>query len=512
VSIVAEAGDPTGGAREDAAAPIERETVGRNLANVLSSQVVSFALGLVIQIVQPRFVGPEGIGRVQLAFAIWSIAIVFVTFGTSSYLTLEMARDRDRGRALVGPIMLGRLVLFVVASCFVGAYAVAVGYDTEVLWLLAIAGVTMLFSTIAEGLSAAFVGMEQLRYPSLAVIVAKTAYTIVMVVVLAAGGGVYGLALTTIFQSLLTLALLRMWYGRRGPITLARPPGGYRALARASSGFLVAGAVIVIYTQIDMVAMSLLIDGDALGWYTVSDVLMSSMLFVPSVLMSVLFPLIGRLHVEDRAAVDDVMRRALSTLALAGVALGFGATVVAEPLCVLLYGEDFRKAGDVLAVLGIAAPFMFLTMMIGTLAQATGRKRFWTTLMAAAIVLSIGFDIVFVPLMDRVADNGAIGGALGYVATESLMVVIGVWKLAPGAWDRASAWRVGKIAVAGLSMVGLTWPLRDLFLAIPIAVGATVFVGAVVVLKILTPDEKHLLSRVAGKLPGGRVLVARGQA
>lgn len=480
-----------------------RASVARNLLDVASSQVVSFLLGLVAQIVQPRFVGPDGIGSIQLAFSIWLIAGTFIGFGTGSYLTLAMARDHKHGRALVGPVLLLRFALFGIASVGIALYAWAVGYETQILWLLAITGSTMLLTTVTETLTAAFTGLEQLKYPAGATIAAKFIYTIVMVVVLVAGGGVYGLALATSFNSALTVAILYLFYRRYGRITFGRPPEGFRLLVRGSVGFLIAGAVIVVYLQIDMVAMSLLVDEEQLGWYTVADVLMSSLLFIPSMLMSVLFPVIGRLHVEDTGAVDVMMRRALSTLALAGVAVGFGAAVVAEPFAVLLYGERFREAGDVLAVLGIAAPLMFLTMLLGTRAQATGRKRFWTTLMTLAIVLSIVFDIIFVPLMDRLADNGAIGGALGYVVTESMMVVVGIWKIAPRSWDRGAALRLAKIGLAGGLMVIAAWPLRMMFLPIPIAVGATVFIGAVLVLRILTPDEKQMLQRLVAKVRRG---------
>jgi O-antigen/teichoic acid export membrane protein len=478
-----------------------RASVARNMVDMVSSQFVSFALGIVVTIVQPRFVGPEGIGRVHLAFSIWLIAMVFVGFGTTAYLTLEMAKDHERGRALVGPIMVLRLGLFVVASFVIAIYSWMVGYGDEVLWLLAIAGSTMLLSTLADTISAAFTGLEQMRYSAATSVVAKLVYTLVVVVVLVAGGGVYGLAITSGVNSLLSLVLLWVFYRRFAEVTFARPSGGYRALVASSSGFLLAGAVIVIYLQIDMVAMSLLVGDDALGWYAAADGLMGSLFFIPTIMISTLFPVIGRLHADDTRAVEDIVRRAVSILMLAGVAVGFGVAVVAEPFCALLLGEEFRPAGQVLSVLGLAAPFMFTTMMLGTLAQATGRKRFWTTLMSAAIVVSVGFDIIFVPLMDEVAGNGAIGGALGYVVTESLMVGIAIWKMAPHTVDRSARIRLGKIYLAGATMVAAAWPLREHFLIIPVAVGACVFVAMVVLLRILTDDERDMLRRLGGRVP-----------
>jgi len=481
--------------------PDRRASIGRNLLDMMSSQVVTFLLGFVAQVVQPRYVGPDGIGQVQLAFSIWLIAQTLITLGTGSYLTLVMAQDPARGRALVGPVLLLRMALFVVASIGVAIFASNVGYSNEIKILLVIAGSTMLIMALADTYTSAFFGLEQMRYPARITIFAKLLYTIVMVAVLVLGGGVYGLALTTTINAVLTVTLLAFFYRRYGRISWKRPPDGYRGLVTASFGFMVAGAVVVIYLQIDMITMSLLVDETALGWYTVADVLMSSLLFIPTILISVLFPVIGRVHHEGAAESAELVRRSLSALTLTGVAIGFGAFIVAEPFCALLYGEDFRQAGQVLAVFGIALPFIFATMMLGTVALATGHKRFWTTLMVVGIVVSICFNIVVVPLMDERYGNGGIGGALGYIVTEAMMVIVGIRRMAPTAVDRRSMFRLTKIVASGFVMIAVAYPLRERFLLVPIGVGAVVFCASILLMRVLTDDERALLRRVGDRLP-----------
>lgn len=61
--------------------------------------------------------------------------------------------------------------------------------------------------------------------------------------------------------------------------------------------------------------------------------------------------------------------------------------------------------------------------------------------------------------------------------------------------------RLAKIVASGVMMIAAAYPLRDRFLLIPIAVGAVVFCVAVVILRVLTQDEKELLRRVAVRLP-----------
>jgi O-antigen/teichoic acid export membrane protein len=140
--------------------------------------------------------------------------------------------------------------------------------------------------------------------------------------------------------------------------------------------------------------------------------------------------------------------------------------------------------------MGVVLIFGFCTILLGQLAIATGRQRFWNTLMAAAIAVSIPLDLVFVPWMERAKGNGAIGGGLSYLVTEGFMLVIGAGHLAPHVVRRRELVRILKIVVAGGLMVMATWPWRDRFLLVPVVVGALVYSAVVVALGVITKDER----------------------
>ena len=57
-------------------------------------------------------------------------------------------------------------------------------------------------------------------------------------------------------------------------------------------------------------------------------------------------------------------------------------------LCVLLFGEQFRQSGPVLATFGIVLLLEFQNILLGRFALATGRTRFFITVMAVATVLT----------------------------------------------------------------------------------------------------------------------------
>jgi hypothetical protein len=102
--------------------------------------------------------------------------------------------------------------------------------------------------------------------------------------------------------------------------------------------------------------------------------------------------------------------------------------------------------------------------------------------------------------MQNLYGNGAMGGALSYVVTELLMVTVGLHYLPEGTLNRQRVSVAGRVVLAGLAMVAVVWPLRNLFIAIPIAAGAIVYVTMILLLRAVSDENKLLLKEQAVRI------------
>lgn len=484
---------------ETEAPPPQPPSMLRNLAHLLSAQMVTWVLAAVVTVVLPRYLGPEDIGRLRLPWAIWAIAQLFVMLGTSIYLTLEMARNRSRGMQLVGPILVLRFCAFLVSSGVLAIIMLFTGPDSRDTMIMILIGLTVLLTSLGDVFAAALTGLEQMSYPAMAGIISKALYTAAVVGVLIVGGDVVSVSAVGLVGSGSSLVILGWAFSRQGRVSFRSPFKPMRHIVAGSMAFFVAGAVLTVYQQVDTIIISTLVDKTALGWYTTADTLFSTLLFVPTVLLATIFPRFGRLHVEDRDGLIDLLHRAFSSLVVLAVPIGLGTVVTANTAAVLLYGDAFKETGPVLAVYGVVLILVYGTVLFGGLANATGRQRFWTTLLVISIIASIPLDIVLVPWTDRRFDNGAIGGALAYVFTETFMLIMGLWKIAPSLLQRSALVRTLKVLAAGAVMFACTWPLRDRFILIPIAVGIAVYAPLIVVFGALTADQRAIAWRVLAR-------------
>lgn len=479
-------------------------TVGRNMGALFSSQLVTWVMATVLVWLVPRYLGAADFGAVRLAQAIWMIAGVLVMFGTATLLTVDIAKHRNTARSLTRNVLRVRFVLFGVAVPVVAAVLVFGPYERSTIEVSAIIGVGAAFNLFVNAYTAGLHGLQEMGHTARIDVISKAFVTVATISVLLLGGRLLPVALVAVVSSVLAAALLgRAFYTSTTELTAPATLAG-RSLLAAAAPFLVVEATRVIYQQIDTVVMSLLVDEEAIGWYATADILFGSLLFVPVIVATALFPAIAALHERAPDEVGPLLRRSFNTLLLASVPIGLGTIVVAPSVVRLLYGPGFAETAPVLAVFGVVVILSSQTILLGRFALATGKVRFWSSLMVVVTVLSVPLDIVLVPWTDQRFDNGAIGGALAYVVTETLLITIGIWKVAPDLISRVTMARIARCSIAGAAMLAVSWPLRDRFFIVPGAVSLVVYVVVVVVLRTLTDQEKSMIWRVRSKLPGRR--------
>jgi O-antigen/teichoic acid export membrane protein len=438
-----------------------RRSVAKNAATLLGSQTFTWVLATIMLSLLPRFLGPVAAGQLRIAGSLWAMVSVLAAFGTATFITVEVAKRREIAVALVRSTNRLRIAVFIALCPFVALFIWLAGYDRTTVIIAALFGGSACIGLLAATYAAALLGLQEMGQTARVEIVTKFLATSVTAVVLVLGGRAYALVILWTFLAAFGLAMSVKAVKRVVPAGQTATTFVGRALVRASLPFLLAEGSLVIYQQIDTVVMSLLVGKEAIGWYSAADVLFGSLLFVPVILMTSMFPAIAEKFQHDPDEVGRMLHRTFHSLLLIAVPIGIGTIVVSKSFVRLIYGAKFAPSAQVLQIYGVVTILSCMTILLGRFALATGHVRYWTMLMVAAIAVSIPLDLVLVPWTDRRYHNGAMGGALAYVVTESLMLTAGIIKLAPRLIDRVSLARIARCVLAGGAMFVAGWPLRD---------------------------------------------------
>jgi O-antigen/teichoic acid export membrane protein len=472
------------------------------------SQMLTWGMTLLLTIYLPRKLGATAIGQLHLGSSLWMVAGIAVGFGMDTFLTKAVARTPGRAAGLLRRSLLLRLGLYVVVFGLVTLYARQV-YAADTLAVIVVAGVGTLFWQFSSAIQATLQGLERMEFISIGTVAGKVFVTIVSLALLFMGYGVLVMAAVSAAGGLVT-ALVQGGYLQRilPPATGEVVTGG--EMLRAGLPYLANGLLLTGYMQLDVVIISLLVNETVVGWYGTADRLFGTLLFIPSVFITAVFPTLARLAKDEGDALAHMMRRSFDLLLWLALPMGFGILALARPAVRLLYGEAFDPSGPVLALFGIVLIFTYLNMLVGYFLISVDRQKVWAWVQGAALAISIPLDLVLVPWTQQQYANGAIGGVLAFIITEALMFVAGLWLLPAGSltWQR-NGWR-GLRALAAAALMGLlVWQLRGWFLAIPVAVGAASYALLLWLLRVVPAEDWRFL-RWLGRRMMSRIGLAGG--
>lgn len=475
------------------------KTVAKNAGILFSTQFVTWGLSLVVTIFLSRFLGPEGTGKLNLANSLWAIMIIVATFGLDSLLTKEIARSSEDLSEILGTTIVLRSIIFVIGSLIVLAYSFAVGYPLDTIQVIIIAGFNALLLQQINTFDAAFRGMERMEFNSIPLIGGKFAYALLIVISILLNASVHVIAAVSIAASLINLGAQIFFFGKLHAIRLKFNRARVIWLIKGGLPFLFVSVFIVIYHQVDVVILSLLLNEQAVGWYGAATHITGNLLFVPTVFMTAIFPTLSRLYVGAKDSMQLLFCKSFNLLLIIGVAVGLGIMLVAPSFVTLIYGPAYEKSGLILSFRGIVLIVTYMNMLVGLYFVTSDRQHVWTWVMAVATVLTIPLDLLLIPICEQIFANGAVGGAVSYLFTETGMFLFGFIKLRREVFNWDTVNRGMRIVAAGLGMVAITWYFRSMFIVIPVLIGGVSYTALILLLQVLTKEDRMLLASVAQK-------------
>lgn len=472
-----------------------RRSLGRNILAILSSQVATWSLSAVLLVVMPRYLGPVALGQLRISTSMWAVVTVIAVFGTSSFMSIEIAKRHQQARPLSGSVTRLRASVFASTLPGVALFVTLAGYESRLVLIVAIGAVGALAGSISGTQRSALLACEQMGVTGGIDVAAEVLTVVTVVFALVVGAGVVTIACVTAATMVVAAALFRRGLLRTTPPTDEPPLFRGWTLMRRGSPFFFADAMVTIYLQVDTLVISLIASEREIGWYATADSIFGSLLFVPAVLLTAIFPRVARLHHEKPEDVPPLLLQAFSTMLLVGVWIGLGTVVVSRSFTQTLFGPAFSGSGPVLAIFGLVTILGHQTIVLASFAIASGKAKLVGTMLLVSTIASIPLDLVLVRWTRNSYGNGAIGAGLAYIVTEGIQIVMSIAFITPSIVCRATGLRAARCIVAGGAMLAVGWPLRNRSFLLSGAAASLMYFVAHVVLRTADDFERETLKR-----------------
>lgn len=427
---------------------------------------VSVLLAAVTSVLLLRYLGVETFGLYGVVAALLGIVASLTEGGLSvvGARDLALAPRGEARRRLLGSLLLLRIVLTAAGVAAAAAFALAAGYRPVVVGgtLLAGVGVLLLNAQVTISLPlrvelrmGAVTGVEVLNQASTLALVA---------LLVAVGAPLLAFFGVQVAVGALAVAVTAALVGR----AFTRPifdRDVMRRLVREALPVAAAVAMNVVYLRLLVVLVSLIATEVATGLFATSFRVFEMLVGLPTLVLSIALPALAVHLAEDRERFAYGLQRLTEVALLAGLFQALVVASLAEPAIALLYGEEYRGAGPILAVQAVALVPLFVgqTWTLGLLALRRQAAVAAANAVALAFVLGVGTALV--------VWDGADGAAWAAVATESLLALLLLAALLRSGRDVAPrlgfAWR--PLVAAGAGVVPLLALDRSGWVEAPLA-------------------------------------------
>jgi O-antigen/teichoic acid export membrane protein len=490
--------------REEKHASTTTQRVAKNslapMALNLFNRVIDFAFAaLMLRILQP-----ENAGNFYFAVVIVGWVEIFTNFGLNTFLTREVSRDRSGANRFFANTSILRLILggialpvLIVALLFGNGLFQLTQETAITIVLLALAQIP---SSLSTGMTAMFYAYEKAEYPAALGVVTVLLKVFLGVPALLAGWGIIGLGAVSLIVNCITFGVMyflawRLNIARMGMRAYEREndPALRRGMLRESFPLMLNHLLATLFFKVDVPMLQAMRGPTVVGWYSTAYKWIDALNIIPAYSTMALFPVMSRQATEDKEALMRSTRFAIKFLVMLALPIAVMTTFLAPFLVLLLGGPSYLPyAAVALQIMIWSIPFGWINSIVNYILIALGQQSKLTRAFVIGLTFNISANLILIPRFSFVA--AAVVTILSELVEGLVFMFYLERSLGSIQWIRL-LWRLFVSAGAMLIVMALAWPLHPI---VALIAGPLVYLGGLLVLRVIGPEEKRVLNRLRG--------------
>jgi len=401
-----------------------RPTMRRILANTawLSwDQAFRMGFSLVAGLWVARYLGVELWGVLTYSLALVGVFVPFITLGLDGIMVRDLVVGNEAAGRLLGTGFFIKSIGAIVAGISSLLLVIALRPGVPVLVVMVgVLSLGMIFTTF-DVIEYWFRSRVESRYSVIARNIGVAAAGIAKVVLIVVGATVVAFAAAIALEYVIVaLALLMVYRQRGGKIrdwSVSR--GTTWAYLREGWPLGLTSMALAILLQANEVVLGQMVGAEQVGLYSASRRLAEIWFFVPLAVATSVGPSLVAFRSESPETYRARMVQVFSALAAFAIPICLLATVFAEPVVVLVFGNEYREAASSLRVYIWVLPFFSWLVAQSTwdINEGLGKERL--VRMSLGVVTLLALDIGLVPPF------GAIGASISAAAAFCVVGFLG---------------------------------------------------------------------------------------
>ena len=394
---------------------LKRFLKNRTVANagwIIGGRIANKLLAFLVGILTARYLGPGNYGLVNYAATYTTFFASLCTLGINSVIIKNFVdHPGEEGQAIGTTLVLRAVSSVLSAVMIVGVASFLDRKEPMTILVVAVSSIGLIFQ-IFDTFNQWFQYHLQSKYTAAATVASYIAVSGYKLFLLIRGKSVVWFALATSVDYIVLAAVLVAVYWKTGGPALSVSGRKAKQLLGASVSFILASLMASVYASTDKLMLKHLLNDAAVGYYGVAVSLSTTWAFLLQAVITSVQPSIIQVYESDRVLFERRNRQLYAIVFYGAMTISLVICLLAEPIVLYLYGEDYAGAVLPLQIVVWYTAFSYLGVARNTWMVCENRQIYLKYLYFCAALINILLNAVFIPV------SGAAGAAAASLLTQ----------------------------------------------------------------------------------------------
>lgn len=374
--------------------------VFNNSSWLLAERIIGIISSLILSIYLTKFLGVEGFGRLNFILSVVALIIPIASMGLNGILIRELVNKPGCSGVILYTSFLLRFISSVVvlsvlvASTYIGDWFPH--YDRPNLLILAIGNVFLCFQVVDYWFQSKLLSLYMVKIRVVTLVV----FSFLKVISLIYSGTLELIIIITASEIFIQSLFLLLPYKRiANNFNEWKFDFSYaKQLLSQSYWLILSGFAAVLYLKIDQVMIGILLGSEGVGVYALAARLSEIWYFIPTAIVTSIFPLLLASKKESMVKYNLHLERAFSILFWLALVIAVFMQFLATPLIHFIYGEHFSQSANVLTIHIWSGVFIFMRTLFSKWIIAEGYLYFSLLSQGAGALINVFLNYLLIPI------------------------------------------------------------------------------------------------------------------
>lgn len=468
------------------------KSIFKNTSWLTISQVITSICAFLWTIIIARYLGVSDYGIVSFAISFTSLVGIVMDLGMSTYITREIAKNRNSVNKYFNNIFIFKLILAIILFFISGLILYLLGYPQWTILITLLFTIELIFMSMTVFLNGVFQAFEEVKYQAIGSILNSSLLLIGILITLGFDLGVVAIALSYTLSYFIYFSYILLKYIQT--FSFPKFEIDVKFIKRVlieSIPFGLTNFFYTIYFSIDIVMLSYISGDYATGLYKSAYNIITVFTTFFVVYQAVIFPVMSKFFKESQNLIKISYELSIKYLLLIIIPISAIIFFYARPIVDLIYSNQYSLASTPVQILIWTVLFLFINGAASVLLNAINQEKTVTKIYIIAALFNVCLNLILIPVYSYD------GAAIATVISEILITILTLYFMSKTNYkpDLSLLKSVIKLVICGIILIIILYNIKvSLYLAIPI--GLAVYLLSLFLTKSIDEQDKYIIKEL----------------